>query len=96
MSSDDKLFEELRRDVDELLYTLKGRGDADGLVARFNRAEESLSHLAKSVGEIVVTLQGRNSDFGLVDKINILWRSWVAVVGLVGMVAGYLLKTVML
>ena len=74
------------------MYTLKGRGDADGLVARFNRAEASLERLAQSVAEISEILRGQNDSMGLIGKINVLWRSWVFLVGLFGGAVGFFVR----
>ena len=49
--------------------------------------------LEKLQQETTELLRGRGDSMGMVGQVQVLWRSWVVVVGFAGMAAGYILKS---
>lgn len=67
----------------------------DDLRQRLEATDARLSHVEIAMQQTNDLLRGVGDDSGLVGKIQIMWRSYVLLVGAVGGIIGFVLNEVM-
>lgn len=67
----------------------------DDLRQRLEAIDARLSHVEIAMQQTNDLLRGVGDDSGLVGKIQIMWRSYVLLVGAVGGIIGFVLNEVM-